>query len=221
MQEKVQEQESQGLENFATSPVVTEIQLQEQQEEPGKEATEVMPSGKKVLIIPSGEEEERPRATVVFRRVKAKDLSVEQDKEKTEEERIDQIHEQLMLLSRMTRKKQIKVDECALKMQEAERKVEKGDEAYKELMNEFTQAQENYRHTQEENKHLQSALEQKDAELLRVVQQQSIITAETGKLKLALQNITATESSGRNCLADSVRRSIKQTNLFYGVRLQQ
>ena len=72
-------------------------------------------------------------------------------------------------------------------MQEAERKVEKGDEVYKELMNEFTQAQEKYRHTQEENKHLQSALEQKDAELLKVVHQQSIITAETGKLKLALQ----------------------------------
>ena len=54
-------------------------------------------------------------------------------------------------------------------------------------MIEFTRIEEAYRHAQEENKHLQSALELKDAELLRVVQQQGIITAETGKLKLALQ----------------------------------
>ena len=60
VQEKVREQESQGQENFVTSPDVIEIQLRDQQEEPEKEATEVVPSGKKVLIIPSGEEEERP-----------------------------------------------------------------------------------------------------------------------------------------------------------------
>ena len=35
---------------------------------------------------------------------------------------IDHIHEQLMLLSRMTRKKQVKVDECAMKIEEAENK---------------------------------------------------------------------------------------------------
>ena len=70
---------------------MTEVQ---QQEEPGKKVTEVVPSGKKVMIIPSGEEEERPRTAVVFRRVKAKELSAEQDKEKTEEEMIDHIHEQ-------------------------------------------------------------------------------------------------------------------------------
>ena len=60
-----------------------EIQLRDQQEEPAKEAREVVPSGKKVLIIPFGEEEERPRATVAFRRVKAKDSLADQDKEKT------------------------------------------------------------------------------------------------------------------------------------------
>ena len=67
--------------------------------------TEVVPSGKKVLIIPSGEEEERPKAAMIFRRVRAKEPSAEKDKEKTKEEMIDQIHEWLMLLSRMTRKK--------------------------------------------------------------------------------------------------------------------
>ena len=35
--------------------------------------------------------------------------------------------------------------------------------------------------------HLQQALVQKDEELLKVVQQQSMVTAEAGKLKLALQ----------------------------------
>ena len=46
----------------------------------------------------------------------------------------------MMMLSRMTHKKQVKVDECAMKIEEAEKKVLKGDEAYKELMNEFTRA---------------------------------------------------------------------------------
>ena len=116
------------------------------QEGPRKEVTEVVPSGKKVLIITSGEEEERPRTTVVFRRVRSKELSDEKDKEKTEEERIDHIHEQLMLLSRMTRKKQVKIEECAMKVEEAEKKVLKVDEAYQELTNEFTRTEEAYRH---------------------------------------------------------------------------
>ena len=112
------------------------------QEGPGKEVTEVVPSRKKVMIIPSGEEEERPKTAMIFRRVRAKELSAEKDKEKTEEEMIDQIHEQLMLLSRMTRKKQVKVEECAMKVEEAEKKVLKGDEAYQELMIEFTRTEE-------------------------------------------------------------------------------
>ena len=100
---------------------------------------------------------------------------------------IDQMHEQLLQLSRITQKKQVKVAECAMRVEEAERKAIKGDEAYQELMMELTRIEEAYRRTQEENLHLQKALEQKDEELLRVLQQQSIITAEAGKLKLALQ----------------------------------
>ena len=147
-----------------------------------------MLSGKKTLIIPSGKEEERPKMAMVFRRVKAKEIAVEKEKEPTnEEEMIDHIHEQLMQLSRITRKKQIKITDCAMRMEEAEKKAVKGDEAYQNLMIELTKAEEAYRHAQEENLHLQQALVQKDEELLKVVQQQSMVTAEAGKLKLALQ----------------------------------
>ena len=104
------------------------------QKEPGKEVEEVVPSGKRTLIIPSGEEEERPRMAMVFRRVRAKEIITEKDKEQTEEEMIDQMHEQLMRFSRITRKKQVKVTECAMRVEEAERKAIKGDEAYQDLM---------------------------------------------------------------------------------------
>ena len=93
VQDKAQEQESQKLEALGTGPVVTQTQQQEMQEIPGKEVTEVVPSGKSVLIIPSGEEEERPKMAMIFRRVRAQELSAEKDKEKTEEEMIDQMHE--------------------------------------------------------------------------------------------------------------------------------
>ena len=63
------------------------------QEGPGKEVEEVVPSGKRVLIVPSGKEEEKPRMAMVFRRVRSKELTTEKDKEQIEEEMIDQMHE--------------------------------------------------------------------------------------------------------------------------------
>ena len=50
-----------------------------------------------------------------------------------------------MQLSRLTRKKQVKITECAMRMEEAEKKAVKGDEVYQDLMIELTKAEEAYR----------------------------------------------------------------------------
>ena len=128
---------------------------------------------------------------MVFRRTRTQGQQVTERKQKVqvtiEQDIIDQMHDQLQKLENMTKKKAVDMQSYVLRAEEAEQRMLKGDEAYQQLLMDMTKIEEKQLQVEEEKNALQHALMQKDKELFLAIQQQSIATRESGKLKLALQ----------------------------------